>query len=180
MKIAIVGYSGSGKSTLARELAKIYQIDILHFDTVQFLPNWNIRGEEEKKRITKDFLDTHNSWVMDGNYSKLFYECRMAEADVIIILLFNRFLCLYRAYRRYVQYKNTTRPDMAEGCKEKFDLEFAKWILWEGRSKRAKDRYKSLISQYGEKVIVIKNQKQLDKYIQSVSNQIIDKAHNLC
>ena len=121
MKIAIVGYSGSGKSTLARELAKIYQTDILHFDTVHFLPNWKIRDKEEKKRITKDFLDTHNSWIIDGNYSKLFYERRMAEADVIILLLFNRFLCLHRAYCRYLRYKNTTRPDMAKRSKEKFD-----------------------------------------------------------
>ena len=56
----------------------------------------------------------------------LFYERRMEEADIIILLLFNRFSCLYRAYCRYIRYKNTTRPDMAEGCKEKFDLEFVK------------------------------------------------------
>ncbi len=170
MKIAILGYSGSGKSTLARELAKIYHVDVLHFDTVHFLPNWIIRSDEEKKRITKQFLDTHSSWVIDGNYSKLFYERRMAEADVIILLLFNRFLCLHRAYCRYVQYRNTTRPDMAEGCKEKFDLEFIKWILWQGRKKQSKERYKRLVSQYPDKVIVIKNQKQLDKYIQSLKN----------
>ena len=169
MKIAIVGYSGSGKSTLARKLAEIYQIDILHFDTIQFLPNWTIRSEEEKKKITENFLDTHDSWVIDGNYSKLFYERRMAEADVIILLLFNRFSCFHRAYRRYVQYKNKTRPDLAEGCTEKFDLEFAKWILWTGRTNRARERYKSLIFQYEKKAIVIKNQKELDKYIKSVS-----------
>ena len=168
MKIAIVGYSGSGKSTLARELAKISHTDVLHFDTVHFLPNWEVRSNEEKKRITEEFLDTHTSWVIDGNYSKLFYERRMEEADIIILLLFNRFLCLHRAYRRYIKYKNTTRPDMAEGCKEKFDREFVKWILLDGRTKRAKDRYKALISKYGNKVIVIKNQKQLDRYYQSV------------
>ena len=74
----------------------------------------------------------------------LFYERRMEEADIIILLLFNRFSCLYRAYCRYIRYKNTTRPDMAEGCKEKFDLD-------------------------GDKAVVIKNQKQLDIYIQSIS-----------
>lgn len=169
MKIAIVGYSGSGKSTLARRLAEKYCADILHLDTVCFLPEWKVRSEEEQKRITKNFLDTHTSWVIDGNYSKLYYERRMAEADMIIILLFNRFLCLYRAYRRFRQYKNVTRPDMAQGCTEKFDWEFAKWILWNGRTKRAKKRYKGLISTYGKKVIVIKNQKELDKYIQRVS-----------
>ena len=169
MKIAIVGYSGSGKSTLARELAQKYQTDVLHFDTVQFLPDWKVRSDEEKKRITENFLDTHDSWVIDGNYTKLFFERRMEEADIIILLLFNRFSCLYRAYRRYIKYKNTTRPDMAEGCNEKFDSVFIKWILWDERSKHEKERYKGLISKYGDKAVVIKNQKQLDIYIQSIS-----------
>ena len=169
MKIAIVGYSGSGKSTLARELAKKYQTDALHFDTVHFLPDWKMRSDEEKMRITEDFLNTHDSWVIDGNYSKLFYERRMEEAEVIILLLFNRFSCLHRAYRRYIRYKNTTRPDMAEGCKEKFDSAFVRWILWGGRTKRAKERYKGLISKYGDKTIVIYNQKQLDTYVQNLS-----------
>lgn len=170
MKVAVIGYSGSGKSTLARELAKVYHADVLHFDTVQFLPGWKIRDEAGKIRITKEFLDTHTSWVIDGNYSKLFYERRMSEADMIIVLLFNRFSCLLRAYYRYLKYVNLTRPDMAEGCTEKFDFEFVKWILWEGRSKQARARYKNVISQYGEKVIVIKNQKQLDRYIEKIRN----------
>ena len=170
MKIAIVGYSGSGKSTLARKLAELYQIDVLHFDTIQFLPDWEIRSEDEKIKLTKAFLDAHDSWVIDGNYSKLFFERRMAEADIIIFLLFNRFSCLYRAYHRYTQYKNKTRPDMAEGCNEKFDFEFAKWILWDGRTKRTRDRYRAIISKYPDKAIVIKNQKELDRYIQSLSN----------
>ena len=167
MKIAIVGYSGSGKSTLARKLAELYQIEVFHFDTIQFLPDWEIRSEDEKIKLTKAFLDAHDSWVIDGNYSKLFFERRMAEADIIIFLMFNRLSCLCRAYRRYKQYKNKTRPDMAAGCKEKFDFEFVKWILWEGRTKRARERYRGMISKYGEKAIVIRNQKELDRYIQS-------------
>lgn len=170
MKIAIVGYSGSGKSTLARELAERYQTDVLHFDTVQFLPDWVIRSEDEKKKITEEFLNTHDSWVIDGNYSKLFYERRMAEADIIIFLLFNRFSCFYRAYHRYIKYKNKTRPDMADGCKEKFDSEFAKWILWRGRTKRIREQYKNTILKYEKKSVVIKNQKELDGYIKSISN----------
>ena len=170
MKIAVIGYSGSGKSTLAQKLAKKYQTDILHFDTVQFLPDWKIRSDEEKKRIVLEFLNTHDSWVIDGDYSELFYERRMEEADIIILLLFNRISCFYRAYRRSIKYKNATRPDMAEGCKEKFDLEFAKWILWDGRTKRERERYKDLISKYGKKAVIIKNQKQLDAYIRRLND----------
>ena len=165
MKIAIVGYSGSGKSTLARKLAELYRIDVLHLDTVQFLPDWEIRSEDEKKKITEDFLNSHDSWIVDGAYSRLSYERRMEEADVIILLLFNRFSCFYRAYGRYIKYKNKTRPDMAEGCKEKFDFEFAKWILWGGRTKRKRDSYRDIISEYGNKAVVIKNQKELDRFM---------------
>lgn len=168
MKIAIIGYSGSGKSTLAQLIAEKYNIAVLHFDTVQFKPNWEVRSDAVKKKMTEVFLDIHDSWVIDGNYSKLSFERRMEEADVIILLLFNRFSCFYRAWHRSKIYADKTRPDMAEGCKEKFDREFAKWILWGGRTKQVKQRYAGVISNYKDKVIVIKNQRQLDRYINSL------------
>lgn len=168
MKIAIIGYSGSGKSTLARKLGTIFQSDVLHFDTVQFLPGWEIRTQENKQKITKEFLDTHDSWIIDGNYSKLFYERRMAEADIIIIFLFNRFSCLYRVIRRYMKYKNRTRPDMGEGCNEKLDWEFIKWILYDQRTRQVKDRYAQVCSQYKEKVILVKNQRQLNDCLKEI------------
>ena len=170
MKIAIIGYSGSGKSTLARKLAEFYQIPVLHFDRVQFRPNWEIRPQPSKEIMTKTFLDLHKDWVIDGNYSKLFFERRMEEADVIILLLFNRISCLYRVTRRYLKYKNSTRSDMADGCKEKLDWEFVKWILRDGRSKTARQRYQNVVSQYPEKTIVLKNQRQLDNVQNRIRN----------
>ena len=174
MKIAIIGYSGSGKSTLARKLAEFYQIPVQHFDRVQFRPNWEIRPQPSKQIMTKTFLDLHKDWVIDGNYSKLFFERRMEEADVIILLLFNRISCLYRVTRRYLKYKNSTRSDMADGCKEKLDWEFVKWILRDGRSKTARQRYQNVVSQYPEKTIVLKNQRQLDD-VQNRINRILSK-----
>ena len=162
MKIAIIGHSGSGKSTLARKLSEKYDLPVLHFDTVQFRPGWEIRPQASKEIMTKVFLDLHSDWVIDGNYSKLSYERRMEEADVIVVMLFNRLNCLWRVTKRYVTYKNKTRPDMGPGCKEKLDWEFIKWILRDGRSQSAKDRYSWVISRYGDKVIVIKNQRQLN------------------
>ena len=162
MKIAIIGHSGSGKSTLARKLSEKYDLPVLHFDAVQFRPNWEIRPQPSKEIMTKVFLDLHTDWVIDGNYSKLSYERRMEEADVIVVMLFNRLNCLWRVTKRYVTYKNKTRPDMGPGCKEKLDWEFVKWILRDCRSKSAKDRYSWVISRYGDKVIVVKNQRQLN------------------
>ena len=174
MKIAIIGYSGSGKSTLARQLAEHYQIPVLHFDRVQFRPNWEIRPQASKELMTKVFLDLHEDWIMEGNYSKLSYERRMKEADVIILLLFNRISCLYRVTRRYLKYKNTTRADMADGCKEKLDWEFITWVLWKGRPKESRQRYESICARYPEKTIVVKNQRQLDN-VQTYIDEVLTK-----
>ena len=163
MKIAIIGYSGSGKSTLARRLAEEYDLPVLHFDRVQFRPGWEIRPQASKEIMVKTFLDLHRDWVIDGNYSKLSFERRMAEADVIILLLFNKLSCLYRVTRRYLKYKNKTRPDMADGCGEKLDWEFVKWILQDGRTKESKARYRGVIDRYPQKIIIVKNQRQLDR-----------------
>ena len=91
----------------------------------------------------------------------------MEQADLIIMMLFNRISCFTRAYRRYKTYKNTTRPDMADGCPEKFDSQFALWILWNGRSQKARRRFRHIRIAYGEKVIVIRNQRQLDRFERS-------------
>ncbi|MBQ9449354.1 MAG: DNA topology modulation protein [Acholeplasmatales bacterium] len=165
MKIAIFGYSGSGKSTLARRLSEFYNLPVLHIDTVHHLPGWVSRDREESKRIVDDFLNSNDSWVIDGNYFKLSFERRMEEADEIIILEFNRFNALFRAYKRYRKYKNTTRPDMTPGCNEKFDFEFIKWILHGGRKRKTKLIHKNIKAQYKDKVTVLKNQKQIDKYV---------------
>lgn len=147
MKIAVLGYSGSGKSTLARELAKHYGIPVLHLDTVQFLPEWQVRSEDEKKRITADFMQ-NESWVIDGNYTSLYQKERLEQADEIIILSFNRFFCFKSALKRYFENKGTARDDMADGCNEKFDLEFAWWILAVSRTKRRRNKFKSIYNTY--------------------------------
>ena len=175
MKIAIIGYSGSGKSTLARKLAETYNLPVLHFDRVQFRPNWEIRPQASKEIMTKTFLDLHRSWVIDGNYSRLSFERRMEEADVIILLLFNKASCLYRVTRRYLKHKNSSRPDMADGCKEKLDWEFVKWILKDGRTKESKARYQGVLERYGQKTILVKNQRQLNK-VHNRIEQILQTA----
>ena len=70
MKIVVNGYSGSGKSTLARRLGKLYQIPVLHLDTVHWLPGWEEKAEEQERSEVRAFMDRNASWVIDGNYRK--------------------------------------------------------------------------------------------------------------
>ena len=162
MKIAIIGYSGSGKSTLAQKLAEHYGIKALHLDSVHFLPGWVEKDLADEQREVEAYLDANDSWVIDGNYTKLSYERRLREADMIIMMLFNRFACLKRVTMRYLRFRNSSRPDMGEGCNEKLDAEFISWVLWRSRKKGPRSRYRATRERYAGKVTVVKNQKQLD------------------
>ena len=165
MKIAIIGYSGSGKSTLARALGTRCGLPVLHLDRVQFLPGWEVRGRDEQAAAVEVFLDKHDGWVVDGNYTGLSYERRLREADRIVLLLFPRLVCLARVIRRYRRYRGQSRPDMTEGCEEKLDAAFVRWVLWEGRSKKTRQRYARIQREYADKVTVLRSQRALDAFL---------------
>ncbi len=156
-RICVIGYSGSGKSTLARKLADTYRCEVLHLDCVHWLPGWKERDNAEKEEIVSAFMDSHNSWVMDGNYKSTCYERRMQTATQIIFLDFPVHICLYRAWKRYFIYRGKSRESMTEGCEEKIDWEFLWWILHEGRDKSHRVWYQQLCEKYSSKVVVLKS-----------------------
>ena len=176
MKIAVMGYSGSGKSTLAKALGKKHGCEVLHLDTVQFLPNWVIRPRDEAKAQVRSFLDSHTDWVIDGNYSKWYREERVESADMVVLMLFPRFVSLWRCYRRYRKYRNTTREDMAQGCNEKLDWEFITWILWKGRTKKARQYYRELSKRQDKHIVVLKSQRDIDSFCKEMGITLLKKC----
>ena len=160
MKIAVLGFSGCGKSTLAQKLGEKYQLPVLHLDSVQFAANWVERELEDKLRDVAAFMDSHDSWVMDGNYSNLLQERRLEEADRIIMLELNRFVCLWRILKRWLTYKGSSRPDMAAGCEEKVDWEFLRWVLHDGRTKKRKAHMNEIARRYPNKCVRIRTRKE--------------------
>ena len=170
MKIMIVGYSGSGKSTLAKILNKKYGVPVLHLDAVHHLPGWMERPRESEIEIVNEFLNSNDSWIIDGNYSKVCEQRRLQESDLIIMMLFGRFACFLRAYRRYRKYKGKSRPDMAEGCDEKFDKTFRRWLLFGGRKRSRRSKFDEIKTKYSSKVKVIRNQRELDEFVKRLED----------
>lgn len=169
MKIAIIGYSGAGKSTLARRLGELYGVPVLHLDTVEFLPDWQKRELDEKRRIVADFMRENDGWVIDGNYSKLFRAERLEQADMIVMLLFNRFACLSRVIKRFRAFKGKSRPDMSDGCAEKLDREFILWVLHGGRTKAKKADYRAVAEKYPAKTAALKNQRETNAFLERLT-----------
>lgn len=166
MKIAIMGQSGCGKSTLAQFLSRKLDLPLLHLDCVHWLPGWVERDRTESAAMVAQFMDAHDSWVIDGNYTRLCRERRLEEADRIIIMIFPRLVCLYRIIKRRMTFAGQTRSSITEGCPEKIDAEFLWWILWKGRDRKHREGYRSAMELYSEKITLLKNQRDLDRFME--------------
>ena len=162
-RIIIIGSGGAGKSTLARRLGEVTGIEVIHLDSLFWRPNWTPTPEEEWSEIVASLVK-RDSWIMDGNFGGT-REIRMAACDTIIWLDTPRRVCLYRALKRLVTYRNRTRPDMAVGCNEKFDWEFFKWIWnYPKRIPRLKEQF----ARYGDKrLIIIRSKGEMEQMLQT-------------
>lgn len=125
-RIMIIGSAGSGKSFLSRELGKILKIPVFHLDKEHWLPGWTIPDKEDWRNRQKEMI-SHSEWIIDGNYQGSL-DLRIPQADLIIFLNFSKYLCLFRAIKRNIQYIDKKREDMAEGCPERLSFSFLKWI----------------------------------------------------
>lgn len=165
-KIALIGSGGSGKSTLAGKLGEKLDIKVYHLDALLWQPNWQPTSKEEQRRVQKDLVEK-NEWIIDGNYNGTM-DIRLNAADLILFLDFSRVLCTYRVLKRTVQYRHLSRPDMAEGVKERFSLEFIKWVWNYPKTNRL-----IVIEKLGKlpeekKVIVLKSPRQAQNFLKNM------------
>ncbi|MGM0435809.1 MAG: GNAT family N-acetyltransferase [Bacillota bacterium] len=130
-KVAIFGSSGTGKTTLARALAEKLNLDILHLDTVYWRKNWTTLPKPEFTRRIRHYMQTHERFVMDGNYlnSKTFQD-RLDVCDTLIMLRYETKKALKGIIEREEKYKHRYRSDMATGCYEDVDQAFLQYVAF--------------------------------------------------
>jgi len=160
-RVLIIGSSGTGKTTLALALAAKTKLPLIHLDTEYWNPGWVATPDDEWHSIVEDLVE-RDSWVMEGNFSGTF-PIRMPRADTIILVTRPRWLCLARAIWRSIKYFRRTRPDLAEGCPEKFDLEFYKWI-WDfpNRSQKKMNDAMASIGAHAHQIIITSDREAAD------------------
>jgi adenylate kinase family enzyme len=125
-RILVIGSGGSGKSTLARRLGACLGIEVIHLDKVHWRPGW-VEPPKNVWRRKVEELVVGESWIIDGNYGGTL-DVRLAACDTAIFLDLSRAVCIWRVLKRLLMYRDGRRPDMAEGCREKFDLRFLLWV----------------------------------------------------
>ncbi|PEE24663.1 topology modulation protein [Bacillus toyonensis] len=162
-KIILIGSCGSGKSTLAKQLGNKLNIKVHHLDALFWKANWEGVPREEQRKVQKNLIK-EEEWIIDGNYGGTM-DLRLNAADTIIFLDIHRTICVYRAFKRIVQYRNKTRSDMGAGCEERLDLQFFKWI-WEYPNKKKPAILKRLDQlSKGKEVIILKSPNEVKRFL---------------
>ena len=164
-RIVIIGCGGAGKSTLARRLGEKLDIPVVHLDQLWWKPGWVESSREEfDAKLAVELAKPQ--WIMDGNFNRTIPE-RIARCDTLIYLDFNRVTCLMGVLKRVITTHGKVRPDMGEGCPERFDLEFLKWV-WSFNDKNRQRYYKILNETQGVETIVLKNRRMVKRFLRSL------------
>ncbi len=169
----LIGSGGSGKSTLARQLGNILNIQVYHLDAIFWKPNWEGVSKEEQISIQTDLVKK-DEWLIDGNYGGTL-DIRMDAADTIIFLDINRTICTYRALKRMLKYRNKTRPDMGEGCEEKFDFDFLRWIWNYPKMKRPDILRKLHDLPENKQIIILKSKKDVQTFLEYLKTKSAER-----
>ena len=150
-KILVIGSGGAGKTTFASQLGERLGIAVVHLDALYWKPGWMKPAPWEWTAILGEVL-SRDKWIMDGNYSGTL-ERRLEECDAVVFLDLPRLVCTWRILKRAARYRDTTRPDMANGCPERLSLEFLVWI-WSYRRRTRPKILKLLEERKGKREII--------------------------
>ena len=164
-RIIIIGCGGSGKSTLAQQLGEITVLPVVHLDKLFWHAGWVESTRDEIDGKIMAALEEPR-WIIDGNYNRTLPK-RLEYCDTVIYLDFSRFTCLRGVAKRILTTYGTVRPDMAEGCPERFDLEFLKWV-WNFNKNHREKYYRLLNEAEGIEKIVLKNRRAVKEFLKRV------------
>lgn len=127
-RVMIIGGTGSGKSWLARMLGTITGLPVFHIDPMYWKAGWVQRDMAETHAMVRG-VAALDHWIFEGNNSSSFAD-RIGRADHLIFLDFPTWIRVWGVFSRTLKSYGKVRPDMAEGCPERFDWEFTKWVFY--------------------------------------------------
>lgn len=159
----VIGSGGAGKSTFARSLGELLGLPVIHLDAQYWGAGWAEPPKDEWRRRVEGLVRS-DAWVIDGNYSGTL-DVRLAACDTVVFIDLPRAVCIWRVLKRVVTYRNGGRPDMAEGCSEKFNLDFLLWI-WNYPS-RTRPKVVKLLKEHSEnkRVVWLRSRSEVEEFL---------------
>ncbi|MDF2686674.1 MAG: ATPase, partial [Clostridia bacterium] len=139
-----------------------------HLDKEYWRPGWQETSKDEWQNRVKELI-CKDSWIMDGNYGGTM-DIRFEKAETVIFLDLPTITCTYSILKRWFIYRNKTRPDVADGCNEKIDLEFFLWV-WNYKRRSGPKIIDKLdkLKKSGKNIIIFKTRRQVNKFIKNIN-----------
>lgn len=163
-RIMIIGSPGSGKSTFAKKLSEVTQLPLIHLDKEFWKDGWIETPRQEWVKKQKQLILSYE-WIIDGNYGGTM-DIRLEKADTIICFKLSRPVCILSYFKRVITNMGKVRPDMSEGCPEKFDFEFMKYI-WNFPKASGKTNIDVIEKNKDKQIIVFKSRKESQQFLAS-------------
>ncbi len=160
-KVIILGSPGAGKSTFSFALAEKTGFPLYHLDKMFWREGWVSIEKEEFDTELMQILQ-RDEWIIDGNYGRTI-PMRLEKCDTVFYLDYPRLVCFFGVIRRVLGSLGKTRPDMAEGCPERFNREFLKHVWTFRKKKRAK--ILALLDASNAQIHIFRSRKEAKRYL---------------
>ncbi|WP_198338400.1 adenylate kinase [Labrenzia sp. VG12] len=168
-RVLIAGCPGSGKSQAARALGQLTGLPVIHLDSHYWLPGWQ-HPTKAAWRATIQELVARPRWIMDGNFADTL-DLRLAAADTLIYLDFSTLLCATRVARRTLFGHGKSRGgELPEGCVERIDWPFFRFVLNYREDHREKDL--AGIHSFAGKSYIFTRPRQLARFLAGLKKSI--------
>jgi len=108
---------------------------MVSIDAIYWQPGWR---PSKPRSFEATMMQAANrpSWIMDGNYlASGAGQMRQLRADAVFWFDLPRWVCMCGILFRIAGSHGRVRPEMADGCPERFDAEFMRYV-WTYRSRQ--------------------------------------------
>jgi len=111
---------------------------MISLDALYWKPGWVASDNAEFGQRVAEVV-RQSCWIMDGNFTRHGAgELRRDRCDTVIWFDLPRRTCMFGILGRIAGSYGQVRPEMAEGCPERIDLEFFRYVWTYRRQQRPK------------------------------------------
>jgi adenylate kinase family enzyme len=121
-RISIIGVPGAGKTSLSGLIAEARPLQRVNADSYIWGPNWTVREPDAFQAA----LRRKRMWIADSCVAHGPREL-LELPDLVIYLDYSVPRLLFHNIKRWLVHRRHRRPELAEGCEERFPL----WIIYD-------------------------------------------------
>lgn len=167
IRIFLIGISGTGKTRLSKILSEKLDIPFFDLDDVFWKKKYTDKNTEIdcRKKVNK-IMNNNNEWIINGTYSN-WTKNVARRATQIIWLDFNKNLVTLRLIKRELT-NNISKKGFSKSFISLLNYQRKYREVLPGKKISTFSQHERLILPYQSKLIHLRNDAQLKKYLKSI------------